>query len=347
MPDRTISQTATTLVIPGRNVAATIRPCLDAVCPLLETSELVEILFVDDGSTDASADILTEFPVRVLRGGGQGAAAARNLGWREASTPLIWFIDADCVAEPDALRRLLPHMEEPSVAGVGGSYGNMRPESLQACLIHEEILARHRRMPAQVNVLASFNVLYRRAVLEKLDGFDTDCFWAHDAELAYRVGKRGFQLIFDPTSRVGHFHPNQLASYLFKQGKQGYYRVLLYQRHPARMAGDSYSGWLDYVQPPLALLLIASLWTMFWPGLRWIPIVILAALLVLQLPMTIRMIHSQSLTYAMFAPLGFVRAFFRGFGLSMGIASVTSTWVVSNFRPRDAERKSSASATPP
>ncbi|MCH8330221.1 MAG: hypothetical protein IH946_02395, partial [Bacteroidetes bacterium] len=43
-----------------------------------------------------------------------------------AANPLIWFVDSDCVAEPDALKLLLPIMDDPKVGGVSGSYSNMK-----------------------------------------------------------------------------------------------------------------------------------------------------------------------------------------------------------------------------
>lgn len=73
-----------TLVIPGRNAAATVRACLDSVVPLLESGQLTEIIFVNDGSTDGTEAIVAEYPVRQLQGAGEGPGAARNRGWRAA-----------------------------------------------------------------------------------------------------------------------------------------------------------------------------------------------------------------------------------------------------------------------
>lgn len=325
-------------------------------------SGLREVIFVDDGSTDDSARIAQEFAarlgcLRVVTGVGGGPGAARNLGWRAASHPLIWFIDSDCVAEPDALARLLPHLVDAKVGGVGGSYGNMRPDSLLACLIHEEILARHRSMATDVNFLGGFNVLYRRAALERAGGFDERDFngpgspGAEDAELSFRVAAAGFGLRFEFASRVRHFHPTSLRRYLRSQRHHGYWRVFLHLRYRDRAAGDDYSKWTDHIQPPLALITFAALvvsvasslfgfvcgltsgeanlllrWkdaleSVFAPAMRLAQFGA-AALVLVQAPLTARLVRQTGrLRFLAFAPMSFLRAFFRAIGMVQGMAA--------------------------
>ncbi len=313
------------LVIPGRNASRTIRVCLESVTLLLGRGDLEESIFVDDGATDDTADIVAEFPVRCVPGKGAGPGAARNLGWRAAGNPIIWFIDSDCVAEPDALERLLHHLEDPKVGGAGGSYGNMRPDSLLACLIHEEIIGRHCAMPTEVNFLASFNVAYRRSVLEEVSGFDER--WvngpgkpgAEDADLAYRVHRAGHLLHFEPQSRVGHFHPTGLRRYLRSQRVHGYWRVNLHLRHPDTSVGDAYSSIVDHGQPPVAMLLLAALPTVLFPATRLVVPLLAVLLAVMQVPITLRLVRQTGQwRFLCFAPMSFARAFARGIGLIHG-----------------------------
>lgn len=351
-----------TLVIPGRNCVGTLRACLEAIAQIVAdgASGLREVIFVDDGSTDESARIAQEFAarlgcLRVVTGVGGGPGAARNLGWRAACHPLIWFIDSDCVAEPDALARLLPHIDDSRVGGVGGSYGNMRPDSLLACLIHEEIVARHRSMRTDVNFLGGFNVLYRREALECAGGFDERFFngpgspGAEDAELSFRVATLGYALRFELESRVGHFHPSSLGRYLRAQRHHGYWRVFLHMRYRARAAGDDYSKWTDHVQPPLAVWMIVATLVFIasqfpgWPGhvagsstgvlesasdkvrligpaAGWMVVICAMLLAVVQIPLTLRLVrHVGKWSHVAFAPLGFVRAMWRAVGMVQGM----------------------------
>ena len=311
-------------VIPGRNCASTLEACLKSVIPMLESPDipLVEVLFVDDGSTDGTAEIARNLPVTCVKGEGRGPGAARNLGWQRAQGDLIWFIDSDCVADPRALTFLLPHMEDDSVGGVSGSYDNAVPHSLLACLIHEEIIERHLSMPEEVNFLATFNVLYRKDVLKTLEGFDERYLKAQDAEFSFRVMELGLKLHFDIRSRVAHHHVTRLLRYMRVQRHQGFWRVNLHLEHTGHSTGDSYSSLLDHLQPPLAMLCL----TLVLPLILWpCSLTVLAlstalfALAAMQLPLTGRLIRrTGQWRYAAFAPMSFLRSFYRGIGMTMG-----------------------------
>jgi hypothetical protein len=192
-------------------------------------------------------------------------------------------------------------------------------------LIHEEIIERHLAMPADVNFLATFNVLYRTSALDEVEGFDERFLKGQDAELSFRVLEAGHALRFERASRVRHFHEERLTKYLKVQRHQGYWRVWLHLRHAGHSAGDSYSNIIDHAQPPLAMLAIgfavlaaALQWTL--PQLApfmWIACAVsLVALAAAQLPLTLRITRRvRHPRYLWFAPMSFVRAFARGFGM--------------------------------
>jgi len=311
-----------TLVIPGRNCAATIEACLRAAMPFKTGGAISEIVFVDDASSDDTRAIASRFDVTILDGPGKGAAAARNVGWRNAQTPWVWFVDSDCVIEPDALSKLLPHLTDEHVGAVGGSYNNLRPDALLACLIHEEIVTRHESMPLRVDFLGGFNVIYRRTVLEAVGGLDERYpgATAEDADLAFRVRHAGYELRFEPASRVGHDHETRLIRYLSAQRRHGMWRVRLHLRHRGEAFRNAYSGTLDHLQPALALVVLVATPVALVAGFRWSALLPAALLAVMQLPMTLALVRrTGSARYLWFAPLGFLRSFWRGVGLVQGV----------------------------
>jgi len=348
------------LVVPGRRCAATIDACLDGVEGVrARLGEPSEVVFVDDGAADPpalrddAAHRAASRPwVRVLPGPGRGPATARNLGWRASDAQLVWFIDADCLAEPDALEPLLEAIADPTVAAVGGSYGIANPGSLLARLIHEEILARHRRLarrlardPDAVRVLGSYNVLYRRSALEAAGGFDETFLGAtaEDADLALRVRAASGRLDFRIESRVRHVHPERWLGYLRRQREHGAARVRLQRTHRLPMGGDGYADRTDVLQPPLAVgafglgvagLLLLGLDRSVAIGALGAAGGLLIALVGSTAPRTVAMIRAAGdptlATYALLAPL---RALARGVGILQGVLGGQAT----EDRPRGSE----------
>src|SRR5688572_26039408 len=94
------------VVLAVRNGAGTLCACLDSLVAQDYPAGKLEILVVDNGSTDATASLLTRYHPRiaVLESARRGASAARNCGITAARGDAIAFTDADCVAEPFWLR---------------------------------------------------------------------------------------------------------------------------------------------------------------------------------------------------------------------------------------------------
>lgn len=317
------SMSSVSLVIAARDAHARLPAVLAAVAPLVGHDGLTEVVVVDDASRDATSDVARDHGARVVVGEGRGAAAARNRGWRAAAGESIWFLDDDCVPQPSALAQLVAHLEEPHVAGVGGAIRGREGAPWLARLVAAEVTARQQAMRPPVSHLASGNVLYRRAVLEAVGGFDEQFRWAHDADLSYRVRQAGWELRFAPESRVSHAYASRLGAYLYKQAQQGYWRVALYRRHRGRMAGDNYSGVVDHVQPPLAVVGLVSLILSAWPSGRLFALATWALLAALQVPMTWQLARQErQLGYLAFAPLSLIRAVARGIGMTWGLVAL-------------------------
>jgi glycosyltransferase involved in cell wall biosynthesis len=92
------------VVIPAYNEEAALPGCLETLGR--QTYPNLEIIIVDDGSTDRSREVAREFPVRLLEGQHLGPAAARNRGAREAKGELLVFVDADMQFDPAFVEKL-------------------------------------------------------------------------------------------------------------------------------------------------------------------------------------------------------------------------------------------------
>jgi glycosyltransferase involved in cell wall biosynthesis len=110
------------VVVPFCNVEPYIGECLEALVAADYARDRCEIVFVDNNSTDRSADIVRGYPrVRLLSEPTPGAYAARNLGVAATSGEIVAFTDADCAPRPDWLTRIAEAMRQPEVQLVQGS----------------------------------------------------------------------------------------------------------------------------------------------------------------------------------------------------------------------------------
>jgi hypothetical protein len=189
------------------------------------------------------------------------------------------------------------------------------------------MVGRHRAMGREVTFAITANLLCRRETLDALSGFDESLRLAQDLDFAYRVIRSGHQLGFDASSLVGHFHETDLWKYLYKQARQGFWRMHLYRRHPDRMSGDTYSGLLDYVQPPLAVLACGASAAGLLLGTPLLAGATAAAaglaLGLCQLPIARAMVRQTGdVRYWSYVPFGVARAAFRGAGMLLGAASL-------------------------
>jgi glycosyltransferase involved in cell wall biosynthesis len=174
------------VVIPVYNGAQTLSDCLRALTTQSLARADYEIIVVDDGSRDATAAIARGFAVQVCQQVNRGAPAARNTGWQAARGDWIAFTDADCIPSRAWLRLLLDAVRPiegapPALGAAGAVLGHQstapaaRFVDLSAGLDTERHL-QHPRFP----FAPSGNVLYRRAALAAVGGFDPR-YTAYDA----------------------------------------------------------------------------------------------------------------------------------------------------------------------
>jgi glycosyltransferase involved in cell wall biosynthesis len=315
------------VVVPCYNSARYIEGTLDALGRLEPGEHELEIILVDDGSTDDTAERIKYRPVTLIRQPNGGPAAARNSGWRAASGEIVCFTDADCIPPAGWLRCLLAGFEIPEVGAVAGSYEAANPGRLLARLIQAEIAYRHRRMPQFVRAGGTYNLAVRRVVLEAVGGFDESFPAAsgEDNDLSYRIRRAGHRIAFCPQCRVAHYHPEAWLAYLRTQYIHGYWRSRLHRKHPVFLSGDDYTRLRDILDCALALGIIPAgiAAGAGWPGAAWAVAGLAAALLGLESWAAAGIAREAREIRLLFAGLAVftVRAFARMAGWISGLVS--------------------------
>jgi glycosyltransferase involved in cell wall biosynthesis len=178
----TPSNPAVSVLVPVFNKAPYLRRSIDSV--LAQTFDDFEIVFVDDGSTDGSADVIRSYAdprLRLVQQANAGAGAARNRALSEARAPLVALLDADDLWEPGFLATMTALASEYPQAGLlCAPYGFVEPGGARVLprrvgVPRRGILPSYFRSVAIGDQVATAtSVCAPRAVFEALGGFPTE-----------------------------------------------------------------------------------------------------------------------------------------------------------------------------
>jgi glycosyltransferase involved in cell wall biosynthesis len=187
-----VKDQSVSVVVPAYNAVRTLPATIASIAS--QTVEPLEILVVDDGSKDATAELATSLGARAITQANAGHAAARNTGIAEAKGRFVAFLDADDLWLPDKLERQLATIRRnPEIRGIQTSAARVDDDLHLLWLEHcdpgdDQLLDTvfFRNMPALMSTL-----LVERELLEEVGGFDASLIILQDWDLAIRLARRG------------------------------------------------------------------------------------------------------------------------------------------------------------
>jgi mycofactocin system glycosyltransferase len=251
-----------TVVIPVRDRAAELALCLSGLG--LGDRRGYRVLVVDDGSRDpaAVASVAAAAGAACLhRPVNGGPAAARNTGLAAVDTPLVAFLDSDCVPAPGWLDGLLPHFADPVVAAVAPRIVPYEPEIAtepaqgwlaQGWLAQYEGVSSTLDMGAvpsivrpgaKVSYVPGAALVLRTAAARAADGFAEHLPVGEDVDFVWRLAARGWQIRYEPAATVAHQHRVRLSSWFARRMDYGTSAAPLELRHPGTLPALAMSGW--------------------------------------------------------------------------------------------------------
>lgn len=196
------------IVIPNWNGEHKLKKNLPRV---LKLKGILEIIVVDDTSTDGSVSLIEkEFPeIKLIkRQANGGFSSTVNIGVKNAKGDLVFLLNSDAVPEEDCLKHVLPHFKEDQVfsvgCNVGGTWvwGSFKDGFFWHWQFRDKSQDFHQTLWA-----SGGSGIFRKSIWDKLGGLDElfDPFYEEDVDLGYRATKRGYINIFEPRSEVEHY----------------------------------------------------------------------------------------------------------------------------------------------
>ena len=215
----TTNEVSVSIIVPVYNNPHDLVECLTALIPL--SSPEVEIIVVDDASTDDTHTVMTQSSVRVLRLlHNSGPAAARNHGARHAQGKILFFVDADIIISPSAVSHVVQLFNAyPDIAAIFGSY-DAHPRAPGVVSQYRNLLhhfVHQHGNPAATTFWAGCGAI-RRVAFEAVGGFDAQRFPSpsiEDIELGHRLRLAGYHILLEKTLQGTHLKRWTLRSMIW------------------------------------------------------------------------------------------------------------------------------------
>lgn len=310
------------VIIPARNAEGSIQDCLRAVLDQKNLEHELDLILVDDGSTDNTAGVAGRLGVRVIRQANAGPAAARNAGARLARGEIIAFTDADCTPASDWLQHLTTPFSSPEIVAAKGAYRTDQ-RSLVARFVQQEYESKYARLAQQrfIDFIDTYSAAYRRDVFLENGGFDTafPVPSVEDQEFSFRLARKGYRMVFVPRAIVFHQHDQNWVEYVQRKYNIGYWKAFMLRWLPEKILSDSHTpASLRWQIGLLSLAGILGLSGLVWPLGGWIALGGLILFYLTGLPLFSQIYHRDRGVLWAAPVLLILRALALGTGLLAG-----------------------------
>ncbi len=210
-----------TVVIPVYNSEKYISECLKMITFQKYPNEKLEIIVVDNGSTDASLDIIKLFDVKYILCTKKGPSATRNTGIKEASGEYIVFIDADCIADEYLVyNHIKMHLyfkeNNKQVKAIGGGIAGRNANFWAMC---DDFCSWYRFHPALKPRMVykyhpTANLSISKEILDQIGLFDEKVHISEDVLFCSKLINNDYFLYFEPVAKVYHINRTTFREFM-------------------------------------------------------------------------------------------------------------------------------------
>ncbi|BCB75386.1 hypothetical protein GCM10022251_78010 [Phytohabitans flavus] len=228
-----MSEPLVSVVVPNYNYARALKLCLTAL--RAQTHPNLEIIVVDDCSTDDSVAVAESFGVRVVSTPANGGpAVARNLGAAHARGEILFFVDSDVAAKPDAVANAVELLRtRPELGAVCGNYDPVP-------LIRDSLVEEYRCLQQSYWLIADEGRIYtlytallamRAEVFAEVGPFNPRLRETENADYGLRLAQR-YEILLTPALRGVHDHDHDLRELVRKAFTRAMLHIPMYANKP-------------------------------------------------------------------------------------------------------------------
>lgn len=253
---------AVSIIIPAKNEEQYLPLCLESIKQLEYSQDSVEVIVVDNGSTDRTREIAQSFGVKILQDNTKNVAGLRNIGAIAARGEILAFLDADCMVAPDWLLKASRYFDDQEVVAWGGP--PVPPDDASWVQKTWFIMIKNDTSVKVVEWLGTADLFVRAVQFREVGGFKEDLISCEDVDLCYRLGIKS-KIVSDDSIKIIHLREaNTLGEFFAKElwrGKSSFSGIrhhgLKWKELPSLMIPIYFS-----VALPLAMWWMAAFFSM-------------------------------------------------------------------------------------
>lgn len=240
------------VIIPSYNEGPTLNNCVDSL--LTQTYQNIEIIIVNDGSTDNTRNIARRLArrhpqIRVRNKKNGGKASALNFGIAKAKGSIVISIDADSMFLPDTVAQLVLSFQDSDVAAVGG---NVKVASRHGLLARQQALEYITGLTIQrqafsrlgcMQVISGAIGAFRKDALDAIGGYSTDTI-VEDMDITIELANRGYRVVYNPSAIAYTEAPGNLRDFLKQRYRWTYGSFQVLAKHRQYLWRSGYMGYI-------------------------------------------------------------------------------------------------------
>lgn len=273
------------IVIVSWNTKNILAQCLNSLVPVVrrlnQDKTSLEVIVVDNGSTDGTISLLKEsyeWVNLVDTGENLGFPGGNNRGFRESNGEYLLLLNPDTIIHGTVIEDLIEFLDQnPKAGAVGSMLLNLDGTLQESCyprptlgrelwrLFHldrfksigiYDIESWDKSIPREVDVLMGACILARKLIIEQIGGMDEEYFmYSEEVDLCYRIQKEGWKIYYFPMSKITHLggqSTKQVKTEMFLRLYES--KLLYFSKNHGRIAAKLYKSVLFCASLPRLLL---------------------------------------------------------------------------------------------